>query len=92
MPCDLSIGNGSLLINFDLAYDIRDIFYPNVGQENHTMGESDAVLPRHRGLPSSPAAATLSRHESRGASAATSASRGLDPDAIPGAALDESLT
>jgi len=38
MPRDLSIGNGSLLINFDLVYDIRDIFYPNVGQENHTMG------------------------------------------------------
>ena len=38
MPRDLSIGNGRLLINFDLTYDIRDVFYPNVGQENHTMG------------------------------------------------------
>lgn len=38
MPRDLPIGNGSLLIGFDLSYDIRDIYYPNVGQENHTMG------------------------------------------------------
>src|SRR5438270_2078909 len=38
MPRDLPIGNGSLLIGFDLNYDIRDIYYPNVGQENHTIG------------------------------------------------------
>ncbi|MCA1722690.1 MAG: glycoside hydrolase family 15 protein, partial [Thermomicrobia bacterium] len=38
MPRDLPIGNGSLLIGFDLSYEIRDIYYPNVGQENHTMG------------------------------------------------------
>ena len=38
MPRDLPIGNGGLLIGFDLSYEIRDIYYPNVGQENHTMG------------------------------------------------------
>lgn len=38
MPRDLPIGNGGFLIGFDLRYDIRDIYYPNVGQENHTMG------------------------------------------------------
>ncbi len=38
MPRDLPIGNGGLLIGFDLSYELRDIYYPNVGQENHTMG------------------------------------------------------
>jgi GH15 family glucan-1,4-alpha-glucosidase len=36
---DLPIGNGSLLVNFDRNYQLRDIYYPRVGQENHTSGE-----------------------------------------------------
>ncbi len=39
MPRDLPIGNGSLLINFDRQYQLRDIYYPRVGQENHTAGD-----------------------------------------------------
>ena len=35
MPRDIPIGNGSLLINFDAGYTIRDLFYPHVGMENH---------------------------------------------------------
>jgi GH15 family glucan-1,4-alpha-glucosidase len=35
---DLPIGNGSLLVNFDQHYQLRDIYYPRVGQENHTSG------------------------------------------------------
>src|SRR2546426_1784478 len=35
----LPIGNGSLLVNFDRNYQLRDIYYPRVGQENHTSGE-----------------------------------------------------
>src|SRR5436305_3803285 len=35
---DLPVGNGSLLINFDDKYQIRDIYFPHVGQENHTEG------------------------------------------------------
>jgi GH15 family glucan-1,4-alpha-glucosidase len=35
MPRDLPLGNGNLLINFDLGYNMRDIYYPHVGQENH---------------------------------------------------------
>jgi len=35
MPRDLPIGNGNLLINFDTDYNIRDIYYPHVGHENH---------------------------------------------------------
>lgn len=38
MPRDLPIGNGSLLVNFDTRYTLRDIYYPHVGQENHTAG------------------------------------------------------
>ncbi len=38
MPRDLPIGNGNLLINFDTDYNIRDIFYPYVGMENHASG------------------------------------------------------
>ena len=38
MPRDLPVGNGNLLINFDTDYNIRDIFYPYVGMENHAGG------------------------------------------------------
>lgn len=38
MPRDLPVGNGSLLINFDHTGQVRDIFWPHVGQENHTSG------------------------------------------------------
>lgn len=38
MPRDLSLGNGKLQINFGLDYSLRDIFFPRVGQENHTAG------------------------------------------------------
>jgi oligosaccharide amylase len=40
VPRDLPIGNGTLLINFDRAYQLRDIYYPRVGQENHTSGDA----------------------------------------------------
>ncbi|MEA3546379.1 MAG: glycoside hydrolase family 15 protein [Thermodesulfobacteriota bacterium] len=39
MPRDIPVGNGSLLINFDANYQLRDIYYPYVGQENHTTGQ-----------------------------------------------------
>lgn len=35
---DIPIGNGSLLVNFDDKYQIRDIYFPHVGQENHSEG------------------------------------------------------
>lgn len=38
MPRDLPLGNGSLLVNFDAQYQIRDLYWPHVGQENHTLG------------------------------------------------------
>ncbi len=36
MPRDIPIGNGSLLVNFDQHYQLRDLYWPHVGQENHT--------------------------------------------------------
>src|SRR3954466_6614470 len=35
MPRDIPVGNGRLLVTFDRQYQIRDIFFPHVGQENH---------------------------------------------------------
>lgn len=35
---DLPVGNGNLLVNFDRFYQIRDVYFPHVGQENHTDG------------------------------------------------------
>jgi len=39
MPRDIPVGNGSLLICFDQYYNIRDLYFPHVGQENHVQGE-----------------------------------------------------
>ncbi len=38
MPRDIPVGNGSLLVNFDQNYQLRDLYWPHVGQENHTQG------------------------------------------------------
>jgi len=38
MPRDLPLGNGSLLVNFDGLYQVRDIYFPHVGKENHSQG------------------------------------------------------
>jgi len=39
MPRDLPLGNGNLLINFDKNYNVRDIYWPHVGQKLHTAGD-----------------------------------------------------
>jgi len=38
MPRDIPVGNGSLLVNFDHRYQLRDLYWPHVGEENHTEG------------------------------------------------------
>jgi len=38
MPRDIPLGNGSLLVNFDGTYQLRDLYWPHVGQDNHTVG------------------------------------------------------
>ena len=39
MPKDLPVSNGSYLLNFDSDYQIRDVYFPYIGQENHSSGE-----------------------------------------------------
>ena len=39
MPRDLPIANGRTLVNFDSDYTVRDIYWPHIGQQNHTMGD-----------------------------------------------------
>ena len=38
MPRNIPVSNGSLLIAFDENYLIRDLYFPYVGLENHTVG------------------------------------------------------
>ena len=38
MPKDIPVSNGNLLFNFDSDYQIRDVYFPFIGQENHTNG------------------------------------------------------
>jgi oligosaccharide amylase len=38
MPRDIPVGNGRLLVTFDAQYEIRDLYFPHVGKENHTSG------------------------------------------------------
>ena len=39
MPRDIPVSNGSFLLNFDSDYQIRDVYFPFVGQENHSSGQ-----------------------------------------------------
>jgi len=38
MPKDIPVSNGNLLLNFDSDYQIRDVYFPLIGQENHSKG------------------------------------------------------
>ena len=38
MPRNIPIGNGEMLVAFDDLYRIRDLYWPRVGQPNHTCG------------------------------------------------------
>jgi glucoamylase len=38
MPRNIPVGNGSLLLMFDENYLIKDLYFPYVGSENHTIG------------------------------------------------------
>jgi len=40
MPKDIPVSNGSFLLNFDENYQIRDVYFPFVGQENHSSGHA----------------------------------------------------
>ncbi len=38
MPRDIPVGNGQMLVTFDHHYQVRDVYFPHVGQENHAGG------------------------------------------------------
>lgn len=40
MPRNLPIGNGTVLVNFDDTYTVRDVYYPHVGEKNQTFGHA----------------------------------------------------
>ncbi len=40
MPRDLPVGNGNLLVTFDSLYQLRDLYFPYVGMEDHTSGHA----------------------------------------------------
>ena len=39
MPRDIPVGNGQMLVAFDEQYQVRDLYFPHVGQENHVGGK-----------------------------------------------------
>ncbi|UZJ80651.1 glycoside hydrolase family 15 protein [Fictibacillus sp. KU28468] len=43
MPRQLVAGNGKILVNIDQHLQIRDIYYPYVGQQNHVQGHANRV-------------------------------------------------
>ena len=43
MPRQLVIGNGGMLVNFDSGYNMRDLYYPYVGQWNHIQGNKNSL-------------------------------------------------
>lgn len=38
MPRSIVIGNGNVLVGFDGSYNVRDLYFPRVGDANQTMG------------------------------------------------------
>jgi len=40
MVRDLPLSNGYLAINFDRDYQIRDVYFPHVGSDNHTLNRA----------------------------------------------------
>lgn len=43
MPREIVLGNGNMLINFDRDLNLRDLYYPFVGMENHVAGHKSAT-------------------------------------------------
>jgi glucoamylase len=54
MPRDIPIGNGRMLVAFDSQYQIRDFYFPHVGQENHAGNQPCRFGVYVEPLPSSP--------------------------------------
>ncbi|MBI2558767.1 glycoside hydrolase family 15 protein [Candidatus Woesearchaeota archaeon] len=43
MTRHISLGNGSLLVSIDEWLQIRDFYYPHVGEENHLLGHAHKI-------------------------------------------------
>jgi GH15 family glucan-1,4-alpha-glucosidase len=43
MPRHLVLGNGKILINLDQNLQMRDIYFPYVGQQNHVQGHANRL-------------------------------------------------
>ena len=43
MPRDLPLSNGQFLVNFDSAHNLRDIYFPHVGTENHAYSSNSSM-------------------------------------------------
>lgn len=43
MPREIVLGNGSMLVNFDRDLNMRDLFYPRVGLDNHILGHRNKL-------------------------------------------------
>ncbi len=43
MPRDLPLSNGRFLVNFDSAHNLRDIYFPHVGTENHAYSSRSSL-------------------------------------------------
>ncbi len=43
MPRNLVLGNGNILINFDHAMNMRDLYFPYVGMDNHIAGHRCSI-------------------------------------------------
>lgn len=43
MVRELVLGNGSMLVNFDRFLNMRDLYYPYIGWENHILGRRNSI-------------------------------------------------
>lgn len=43
MPSQIVLGNGDLLVNLDKFIQIKDLYWPHVGQENQTQGSKNRI-------------------------------------------------
>ncbi len=43
MPRNIPVGNGNMFVAFDENYHMRELYYPYVGEENHTNGNSSMM-------------------------------------------------
>lgn len=43
MPREIVLGNGRLLVNFDEGLNMRDLYFPYVGWENHIGGNRNSI-------------------------------------------------